>query len=626
MAFSLDFSRSSSHSPRERTQGASLALPAVLWLGLFFVLPILIVLAYSVMTRGEGASVELPLTLEHYQRTFGGVYFPVILDSIFIAFLTTVVCLIIGYPLAFFIATRTNKRAQQIALFLVILPFWTNFLVRTYAWQIILGEEGTINTLLMGLHLIQEPLQLLYTDGAVILGLVYGYLPFMVLPIYSSVEQFQFRLVEAGHDLGANDLKVFLRVVLPLTLPGVLAGCILVFIPTIGAFVTPDLLGGTQGLMIGNLIQRQFRGTSGNFPLGSAISAVMMGLVLFSLYVQSGGLAKLIGRINAFIKARRPVPAVATATTSQTARAYRQITTTRTITLDQGQIRRDMLMRRIGKIGLWANPVFNYFFLWAPILLLVLFSFNDSRSVSVFQGFTLRWYQNIFAGAVGGDATFSTDLMLSSLRNSIFIGLAATFIATVLGTMVALSLVRGNFRGKSLIDSILYLPVVIPEITQAISLLTFFSLVFNFISRVSGGALQPSFGFGTIIIGHVVFNISYVTIVVRARLADMNPRLEEAARDLGANEWRTFWRVTFPLILPGIISGALLAFTLSLDDFVVTFFVSGPGTTALPVFVYGLLRLTVTPEINAISTLMLVVSTLLISISMILQGRDAAKA
>ncbi|MBK8029430.1 MAG: ABC transporter permease [Chloroflexi bacterium] len=285
-----------------------------------------------------------------------------------------------------------------------------------------------------------------------------------------------------------------------------------------------------------------------------------------------------------------------------------------------------MLVRRIGKIGLWANPVFNYFFLWAPILLLVLFSFNDSRSVSVFQGFTLRWYQNIFAGAVGGDATFSTDLMLTSLRNSIFIGLAATTIATVLGTMVALSLVRGNFRGKGLIDSILYLPVVIPEITQAISLLTFFSLVFNFISRVSGGALQPSFGFGTIIIGHVVFNISYVTIVVRARLADMNPRLEEAARDLGANEWRTFWRVTFPLILPGIISGALLAFTLSLDDFVVTFFVSGPGTTALPVFVYGLLRLTVTPEINAISTLMLVVSTLLISISMLLQGRDAAKA
>lgn len=300
-------------------------------------------------------------------------------------------------------------------------------------------------------------------------------------------------------------------------------------------------------------------------------------------------------------------------------------TTPKTITLNQSRIRQDLLLRRIGKLGLWFNPVFSYFFLWAPILLLVLFSFNDGRSVSVFQGFTLRWYQNIFAGAVGGDASFSTELMLTSLRNSLLIGFAATLIATILGTMVALSLVRGNYRGKGIIDSILYLPVVIPEITQAISLLTFFNLVFSFTDRMTNGIIQPSFGFGTIIIGHVVFNISYVTIVVRARLADMNPRLEEAARDLGANEWRTFWRITFPLILPGIISGALLAFTLSLDDFVVTFFVSGPGTTALPVFVYGLLRLTVTPEINAISTLILIASTLLIGISMALQGRSAGR-
>jgi spermidine/putrescine transport system permease protein len=306
------------------------------------------------------------------------------------------------------------------------------------------------------------------------------------------------------------------------------------------------------------------------------------------------------------------------------AQAIRKAAAAKTITLDQNRIRQDMLLRRIGKIGLWFNPIFSYFFLWAPILLLVIFSFNDSRSVSVFRGFTLQWYQNIFAGAVGGDATFSTDLMLTSLRNSLLIAGAATVISSILGTMIALSLARGNYPGKGLIDGLLYLPVVIPEITQAISLLTFFSLLFSFINRMTNGVIQPSFGFGTIIIGHVVFNISYVAIVVRARLADMNPRLEEAARDLGANEWRTFWRITFPLILPGIISGALLAFTLSLDDFVVTFFVSGPGTTALPVFVYGLLRLTVTPEINAISTLILIISTLLIAISMALQGRSSS--
>lgn len=301
-------------------------------------------------------------------------------------------------------------------------------------------------------------------------------------------------------------------------------------------------------------------------------------------------------------------------------RTAAQIPASKQIHFDEGQIRRDMLVRRIGKIGLLLNPIVGYFFLWAPILLLVLFSFNDSRSISSWRGFTFQWYQNIFNDVVGTEARFSTALMVNSLGNSIIVGLLATLIATTLGTMVALSLVRGNYRGKSILDGVLFLPVVIPEITQGISLLIFFNIVFDWLASLTGQRIQ--FGFPTIIIGHVAFNISYVAIVVRARLADMNPRLEEAARDLGANEWRTFWRVTFPLILPGIISGALLAFTLSLDDFVITFFTSGVGTTTLPIFVYGLLKLSVTPEINAISTLILVASTLLIGISLRLQGRD----
>lgn len=301
-------------------------------------------------------------------------------------------------------------------------------------------------------------------------------------------------------------------------------------------------------------------------------------------------------------------------------RTATQLSSSKQIHFDEGQIRRDMLVRRIGKIGLLLNPIVAYFFLWAPILLLVLFSFNDSRSISSWRGFTFQWYQNIFNDVVGTEARFSTALMVNSLGNSIIVGLLATLIATTIGTMVALSLVRGNFRGKSVLDGVLFLPVVIPEITQGISLLIFFNLAFDWLASLTGQRIQ--FGFATIIIGHVAFNISYVAIVVRARLADMNPRLEEAARDLGANEWRTFWRVTFPLILPGIISGALLAFTLSLDDFVITFFTSGVGTTTLPIFVYGLLKLSVTPEINAISTLILVASTLLIGISLRLQGRD----
>lgn len=266
-----------------RQDGVLLALPTISWLVIFFVLPLLIVLVFSFMSRGRGGVAIMPFTLDHYRRTFD-VFFIILQRSIGLAALTTIICLIAGYPLAFFISTRRRRIVQQVTLFLVILPFWTNFLIRTYAWRILLGEEGTINGLLLSLGLISEPLPLLNTQLAVLIGLVYGFLPFMVLPIYASVERFNFRYVDAAQDLGANDIRAFMRIVLPLTLPGVLAGCALVFIPSVGAFVTPDLLGGAKGLMIGNLINKQFGG-SGNMPLGSALSIVMMAVVMISLLV-----------------------------------------------------------------------------------------------------------------------------------------------------------------------------------------------------------------------------------------------------------------------------------------------------------------------------------------------------
>ncbi len=291
--------------------------------------------------------------------------------------------------------------------------------------------------------------------------------------------------------------------------------------------------------------------------------------------------------------------------------------------INEHALRRNRTVRRLGGIGLWLNPVFSYFFLWAPILILVLFSFNESRSVASFTGFTLKWYNNILNNVMGAERAFSTEIMLNAFRNSLFVGAVATGISTILGTMIALSMARGKYPGKRLLDALLFFPVVIPEITQAISLAIFFKVAFDWIAVISGERVFP--GFHTIIAAHITFNISYVAIVVRARLADMNPQLEEAANDLGANPWRTFWRITFPLILPGVISGAMLAFTLSLDDFVITFFTSGVGTTTLPVFVYGLLKLTVTPEVNAISTIMMVLSTLLIGISLAMQGRSASR-
>jgi spermidine/putrescine transport system permease protein len=300
---------------------------------------------------------------------------------------------------------------------------------------------------------------------------------------------------------------------------------------------------------------------------------------------------------------------------------------TETPDIDMTAVQRDMAIRRAGGIFYVFNAIVSYFFLWAPILVLVVFSFNDSRSVARWQGFTLQWYQNIFSSVAGETSRAATANALTALGNSFFIGIVSTLIATALATALALALVRFRFPGKRFIDGLLYLPVVIPEIAQAVSLALFFSILFDTINALNLFGLPPlNRGFGTIIIGHVVFNIAFVVIVIRARLADMNPRLEEAARDLGANEWQTFTRITLPLLMPAIIAGALLAFTLSLDDYLITAFLSGPGTNTLTVYVFGLMRRGISPEINAISTLMIIISIVLIGISMVLQGRNAAGA
>lgn len=288
------------------------------------------------------------------------------------------------------------------------------------------------------------------------------------------------------------------------------------------------------------------------------------------------------------------------------------------------QIQRDLLIRRLGVIGMWLSPIVSYFFLWAPILVLIIFSFNDSNSISVWRGFTTKWFTNIFTNSITAGteaARFQTQLLLKSVVNSLFVAFSATIISSIIGTMVAMALVRGRFFGKKILDAVLYLPVVIPDITQGVALAVFFRMLFEFYQTLTGQRLVS--GFATIIIAHVAFNISYVAIVVRSRLVTMDPRLEEAARDLGANNWQAFWRITFPILLPGILAGALLALTLSLDDFVVTFFTSGVGTTTLPMFVYGMLKQRVPPEINAISTLMIFVSTILVGVSLFLQNRNS---
>ena len=253
-----------------------LAPSAAVMVVLFF-LPLLIVLAYSFLTRGAYGGVTGPWTTESYVRVFDPLYAQILWRSVWVAALATAICLVLGFPLALYIA-RAGRR-KILLLNLVMLPFWTSFLIRTYAWMFLLRDTGLINTALEELHVIRGPLPLLFNTGAVILGLVYGYLPFMVLPLYASLEKLDTALLEAAADLGATPWSTLRTVIVPLTMPGMMAGCLLVFVPCLGAYLTPDLMGGGKTVMIGNLVQNQFS-TGRDWPFGAAASLLLMALVV----------------------------------------------------------------------------------------------------------------------------------------------------------------------------------------------------------------------------------------------------------------------------------------------------------------------------------------------------------
>ena len=252
-----------------------LIAPLLLWVAAFVVAPGLIMLVYSFCQRGTLGGVVFAFTLENYAAVFDETYLHIVVRSVVFAALTTAICLLMGYPVAFYIG-RAPGRWRNTLLMLVMIPFWTSFLIRTYAWVTILKSEGLLNSLLVHYNLVAAPLELLYTRGAVILGLVYTFLPFMILPIYTSVEKLDQSLVEAAFDLGAGPLRAFSRVIVPLTAPGISAGALLVFVPALGIYAVNDILGGGRVDMIGNIIEDQFKGTARNWPFGAALGIALM--------------------------------------------------------------------------------------------------------------------------------------------------------------------------------------------------------------------------------------------------------------------------------------------------------------------------------------------------------------
>ena len=272
---------------------AGLLAPVTLWLGLFFLVPLLLILAYSFGTSGVYGGITLGFNPGNYLNVFDGLYLEIVGRTFVIAALNTLICLLLGYPLAYFIAFK-GRRWRNILILMVMVPFWTSFLIRAYAWVVILNGNGIANKTLQFLGITSEPVNLIFTPGAVTLGMAYAYLPFMILPLYAALEKFDPRLKEAAQDLGASKWHTFWRVTFPLSMPGVIAGSILVFIPSAGEFVIPNLLGGSRTVMMGNLVQQQFL-QARDWAFGSALAMILAALLLAAIlfYVRWVGTEKL---------------------------------------------------------------------------------------------------------------------------------------------------------------------------------------------------------------------------------------------------------------------------------------------------------------------------------------------
>lgn len=259
--------------------------PGLVFIAVFVAVPVLLVLSYTVFDRGRFGGIVYEFNLDNFGRALEPTYRKVLVESLQIAAAATSIALAIGYPVAYAIA-RLPGRWRTVMLILVVVPFWTNFLIRTYAWVVLLSNQGVLNDALVGSGLVDERLTLLYTKGAVVAGLVYVYLPLMILPIYASVARLDAELREASSDLGAGKVTTFLKVTLPLSLPGVVTGCIFVFVPSLGNFVVPELLGGGKTVMVGNLIRDQFL-KARDWPFGATLALIMVVLLLVLFALQS---------------------------------------------------------------------------------------------------------------------------------------------------------------------------------------------------------------------------------------------------------------------------------------------------------------------------------------------------
>jgi spermidine/putrescine transport system permease protein len=546
----------------KRTGALLLAAPGALWLGLFFVVPMFLMGIVSL----ESGSLEDGFAFTWQFSNFSDAlsdHGEEFVRSFVYGGAATLLALLIAYPLAYAIALKAG-RWRNVLLFAVIAPFFTTYLIRTLAWQTILSDQSAVVDFLGSLGLLGSADRVLDTPASVIAGLTYNFLPFMILPIYANLERLDVRLIEAAQDLYASSRAAFWKVTLPLSAPGIVAGMLLTFIPAVGDYVNAYFLGGPNQAMIGNVIQGQYLQLA-NYPIAAALSFVLMALIMVAvvIYLWRVGAGALMGDDD---EAR-----------SEGAGAR----------LGAGRVRARGAWGWVREHALGAYAAVAVAYTLIPIAVIVLFSFNDpSGNFNIsWQGFTLDHWRDPFGNQE------LTDALVTSLK----LAALSTAIATAIGTLLALALVRHRFRGRRAANILVLIPMATPEVVIGAALLSMF--VYLDVAR----------GFATLLIAHVMFSISFVVVVVRSRLIGFDPALEEAAADLGAGPLARFRTVTLPLLAPGVVAAAALAFALSIDDFVVSNFNSGT-TVTFPLYIFGASQRGIPVEVNVLSTMLFAVA------------------
>lgn len=542
-------------------------------------------------------------TLIEYKRLFASsVYVDVLLITLKVSLWTTFFSVLTGYPIAYLISSASRARKNRL-LFWVLLSFWTSFLVRTFAWVVLLGRNGVINQLLLKLGIIDAPLSLLYHFSSVIVGMVHALMPLAVLTMLSVMENIDRRLPSAAATLGARPGTVFWKVYFPLSLPGVAAGALMVFVTAIGFFITPTLLGGRHQTMITQLIIDQVMQAL-NWGFAGAISVLLLAVVLvvFLVYDRMVGLSTMAGE-SAGAKGSRAggwsrklgdlsLSALGNATDALLAILPRSRAGRKRNAPGSGE---SLTLRVIVFLLL--------VFLSAPAFLMIPLSFDSASGLAwPPHGFSLQWYRQIV----------DSPLWMQAITRSMLVGLGTGLLSMLIGTPAAFLLVRGGMRGKAAMLAFVLSPIVVPRMIIAVGIFYFFAKI---------GLVGSSLG---LVLAHTTVAVPYVVITMMAVLRNYDTRLDLAAQSMGARPWATLRRVTFPILGAGLMSSFLFAFATSFDELTIALFTSGGLSTTLPKQFWDEITMQISPVIAAVSTCLFIFIAALIWVADRLRRRSLA--